>query len=162
MKTSLYEIKKDYLEIVNELELSQGELTTETEYKLKINKSELGSKSIAYTSVITTKESLNTQIDAEIKRLQAMKKANNNVIDRLKFNLLSAVEMFGYFTVGLTKFSIRKSSQVKVDDINLLPKEYKTIKVVETADKKAIKDALKLGKDVKGSYIEEINNLKIN
>ena len=162
MKTTLYNIKEDYLQIVNELELSEGELTPEIETKLNINQAELQSKTIAYHSVILTKDAFNTQIDTEIKRLQLLKKRNNSVIERLKLSLLNAVELFGDFEVGLNKFSIRKSTQVKCEDVNLLPKEYKTIKIVETADKKAIKDALKLGKELNNCYLAEVNNLKIN
>ena len=40
--------------------------------------------------------------------------------------------------------------------------EFKTVKVTEAADKKAIKDAIKAGKDVPGCSIIENLNLKIN
>ena len=160
-KITLHSIKQDYLDLISEVEELEGELTPETEYKLKINQSELQSKAIAYHSVILSKEAFTSTIDNEIKRLQALKKRNNNLIDRLKNSLLSAVETFGEFTIGTNVFGLRKSERVEVEDVNLLPKEFKTIKVTEQADKIAIKKALKEGKEIKNAYIVKQYSLKI-
>jgi hypothetical protein len=159
---SLFEITLTQKELINEIELMEGELTPEMEKHLVITKGELEQKSIAYLEVIRKKESFNDLIDNEIKRLQALKKSNTNLIDRLNDNLLTAVKVFGNFTIGTQKFGTRKSSQVIIDDVNSLPKEYKTIKVTEAADKKALKEALQSGKEIKGVYIQENLNLKIN
>lgn len=161
MKNTLYSIKNEYLEIVNEIEELEGELTPELEYKLKINKSDLNNKAIAYHSVILNKEAFNTTVDNEIKRLQGLKKQNNNVIDKLKNSLVSAIELYGDFTIGTNTFSLRKSERVEVEDVNLLPKEFKTVKVTEQADKVEIKKALKLGQEIKNCYIRKVYNLKI-
>lgn len=163
MKKSLYHIETEYLTLINQVEELGGELTPELEEQLMINETELQSKSIAYLEFISSKESLNTRIDDEIKRLQAMKKANNNLILRLKDNLLNAVKLFGKFEVGLTKFGTRKSQQVIVNvNANELDKEFKTIKVTETPNKKAIKDAIKAGESVEGCELIDVENLKIN
>lgn len=161
MINTLYEIKNEYLEIVNEIELLEGELTPELEYKLKINQSDLNNKAIAYHSVILNKEAFNTTVDNEIKRLQGLKKQNNNVIDKLKNSLVSAIELYGDFTIGTNTFTLRKSERVEVEDVNLLPKEFKTVKVTEQADKVEIKKALKLGQQIKNCYIRTVYNLKI-
>ena len=160
-KNTLHSIKKDYLDLINEVEGMEGELTPEIEYKLKINKTELQSKAIAYHSIILSKDAFTMQIDNEIKRLQALKKRNVNLVSRLKNSLLSAVETFGEFTIGTNTFGIRKSERVEVEDVNLLPKEYKTIKVTEQANKIEIKKALKQGKEINYTYIVEQYNLKI-
>ncbi len=112
--------------------------------------------------VIATKEDLNSAIDIEIKRLQALKKRNKGLVDNLKNRLLDAVNLFGAFEIGFNKFGTRKSTSVAVEDVNSLPTEYKTVKVTEAADKKAIKDAIKAGIDVPGCSIVENLNLKIN
>lgn len=161
MKNTLYDIKKEYLELINQVEELDGELTPELEYKLKINQSELTNKAIAYHSVILSKEAFNTTVDNEIKRLQALKKQNNNVIDKLKNSLVSAIELYGDFTIGTNTFSLRKSERVEVEDVNKLPKEFKTVKVTEQANKVEIKKALKLGQEIKNVYLREIFNLKI-
>ena len=162
MKKSLYHIETEYLTIINQVEELDGELTPELEEQLTINQNELQSKSIAYLEFIGSKEALNIRVTDEIKRLQAIKKSNDNLVSNLKNRLLDAVKLYGDFTVGLTKFGTRKSSTTVVSDINSLPKEYKTSKVTEQADKKAIKLALQSGESIKGCEIVQNVNLKIN
>ena len=159
---TLYNITEDYIELLNKIEIAEGEISEEVNQQLEINEQQLQTKSIAYLSVIKTKEALTMQIDEEIKRLQALKKHNNNIMKQLKDRLLNAVNLFGAFEVGFTKFSTRKSESIIVDDVNSLPKEFKVIKVTEQADKKAIKEHLKAGNDLKGCTIQQNNNLKIN
>jgi len=165
MKKTLFNITTDYLQIMEKVEILEGELTPELNELLTINETQLQSKSIAYLEVIKAKEERNNTIDTEIKRLQAMKKANNRITDNLKFRLLEAVKMFGNFEIlnGLQKFGTRKSTQIKIDiETNQLPKEFKTVKVTESPNKTAIKDAIKRGEAVKGCELVEIKNLKIN
>lgn len=159
---TLYEITLEQKTLINEIEAMEGEITPEMERQLAITESQLQQKSIAYLEVIRAKESFNDLIDNEIKRLQQMKKVNNNVIDRLNDNLLLAVKTFGEFTVGTQKFGTRKSSQVIVEDVNSLPKKYKTIKVTESADMVALKKAIQAGEQIDGVHIQENLNLKIN
>ena len=162
MEKRLYIIKSEYLDLISQIEQAEGELTPELESALTINKSELEVKSIAYVEVIKQRESFNARIDEEIKRLQAIKKANDNLVLRLKNNLLNAVNMFGNFEAGFLKLSTRKSKSVEVTiDTNDLPKEFKSIKVTETPDKTAIKKAIESGQEVEGCRIVENINLAI-
>ena len=161
-KQSLYNIVVDYDKLMDDIEEAEGVLTDEQIHHLEITEKQLQSKSIAYLSVIKSKEAINTQIDDEIKRLQAMKKRNNSLTSRLKDNLLSAVKIFGEFEVGLNKFGTRKSQSINVEDVNTLPKEFKVIKVTESADKKALKEAIKEGKEIEGVELVDNLNLKIN
>jgi len=162
MSKSLFNITLEQKVLMHEIESMEGELTPEMEASLQITEAELQQKSIAYLEVIRQKEGFNSLIDAEIKRLQQIKKAGNNVIARLNDNLLSAVKTFGTYEVGLQKFGTRKSSQVIVEDVNSLPEKYKTIKVTEAADKASLKKALAAGEEIEGVYIQENLNLKIN
>ena len=159
---SLYDITADQKLWLNLIESLEGEIEPEMEEALQITEQQLQQKSIAYLEVIRNKEAFNTLVDNEIKRLQQMKKVNNNVIDRLNDNLLNAVKTFGVYTVGLNKFGTRKSSQVIVEDVNSLPEQYKVIKVTEAADKMMLKKAIESGEEIKGVYIQENLNLKIN
>ena len=163
MKTeTLYNITEDYIELLNKIELAEGEISEEVNQQLEINEQQLQTKSIAYLSVIKNKEALTMQIDEEIKRLQALKKHHTSISKNLKNRLLNAVNLFGAFEVGFTKFSTRKSKAVIVEDVNSLPKDFKVIKVTEQADKKAIKQALENGEIIEGCTIQENKNLKIN
>lgn len=159
---TLFEITLEQKNLINEIEVLQGEITPEMEELLIINESQLQQKSVAYLEVIRAKESFNGLIDNEIKRLQQMKKVNTNLVDRLNDNLLLAVKTFGDFTVGLQKFGTRKSSQVIIEDVNSLPSEFKNVTVTESADKVALKKAIQAGEEIKGVYIKENLNLKIN
>lgn len=161
MGTTLYDITTEQRLLISEVEMMEGELTPEMEQALEINKSELQQKSIAYLEVISNKESFNTLIDGEIKRLQQLKRVNGNVITRLKDTLLHAVKTFGDFQIGTHKFGTRKSSRIEVEDVNRLPKEYKVIKVTESADKTALKKAIQSGETIEGVCVVEIQNLKI-
>ena len=159
---SLYKINAEYMELFGRIEMAEGVLTPELEEELIIKKSELEVKSIAYVEVIKQRESFNDRIDDEIKRLQAMKKSNDTLVSRLKTNLLQAVSIFGNYEAGFVKIGTRKSKQVLVDyDVNDLPKQYKTVKVTETADKVAIKKALESGETVYGCRLVENVNLTI-
>ena len=154
MKTTLYNIKENSLILMDDIEASEGVLSEEQESALDINKNELQSKSIAYLEVIKSSNAFISTIDDEIKRLQALKKRNGNLIDRLENSLLSAVTLFGEFTVGTLTFGKRKSESVIVDDVNSLPSEFKTVKVTESAKKAELKKALKGGEEIEGVYIQ--------
>ncbi len=159
---SLYSITTEYRMLMQEIEECEGVLTPELEEGLQINKEQLVVKSESYVHVIKTQEVYIDAIDAEIKRLQALKKQKEKSVDILKSYLLQAVENFGAFTSGFFTFSTRKSSSVEVVcDVNDLPKEYKSIKVTEVADKTAIKKALQSGEVITGCAIIDKNNLAI-
>lgn len=159
---SLYSITTEYRMLMQEIEECEGVLTPELEEGLQINKQDLLIKSENYVHVIKSQEVYIDAIDQEIKRLQALKKQKEKAVDTLKSYLLEAVENFGSFTSGFFTFSTRKSSSVEVFcDVNNLPKEFKSVKVTETADKTAIKKALQSGEQIDGCAIIEKHNLAI-
>jgi len=162
MSKSLYNIETQYLEYIEAIQMLDGELTPEMEQMLSINEAELHKKSLAYSEIINSKTSRIELIDAEIKRLTAMKKSEKNIIERMKTALVTAVNIFGEFEHSLHKFGIRKSTSVEVDDVNNLPDKFKVVKVTEQADKKAIKEALQSGEEVAGCRIVNNQNLKIS
>ena len=162
MKQSLYNIVEEQRFTLAEIEDMAGELTPELEEQLVINAQQLESKSIAYLEVIKDREAFINNAKEEIKRLQAIVKVNDNLVNRLKDNLLTAVKKFGSFEVGFVMFGTRISKSVNVDSemINQLPNEYKTIKVTESANKTAIKKALQDGIEINGC--ELVTNLNLN
>ena len=64
------------------------------------------------------------------------------------------------FSTSKVQISFRRSSSVVVPDIEQLADEYKKFGA-PTANKTAIKDALKLGVDVQGAYLEENTSMVI-
>ena len=165
MKKSLYNIETEYLEITNQLE--DGELSEELETALAINEKELQGKAIAYAYVIKDSEDTVTAIDAEIKRLQGLKKTEQNKVTRLKQNIHIAMELYGINEIKTEtiKLNFRRSEGVvsnsdtitkPIDDefCTYIPEQWKP-------NLTAIKKAIKEGREVEGYDLEERFNLQI-
>lgn len=159
---NIFKISDEFLTLIAQAEEAEGVLTEELEQALLIKEDDLLQKTSNYVGVIKTKEGSIEMIDKEIKRLQAIKKREENTLKWLKNNLEFAVKTFGEINTGNDVLKLRKSSAVEVDDVNALPKEYKKIKVTETADKTAIKKAIQSGENIEGCRIIQNENLKIN
>ena len=156
---NLYNIKSEYINIA--MQLTDGELTPELEQALEITEQNLHDKAINYGYVIKTLESEADIIDAEIKRLQELKKSRANAVDKLKTNITEAMELFGISAVKAPTFklSFRKSESIECDEF--IDSNYCTVKTSIAPDKVAIKQAIKDGKDVVGARLIIKNNLQI-
>ena len=92
---------------------------------------------------------------------KARRQAAEKRRDSLKGYLLYALQGQKFETVR-AKVTFRKSEAVIVEDEAKVPKEYWTEKVTEGIDLTAVKGALKAGKSVSGTRIEERYNPQIN
>lgn len=93
-------------------------------------------------------------IDGEIKRLQAMKKTEQNKQEALKDYLRTNMENMGVKKIECDLFTItlrKPVDVVSIDNPDDIPRDY--YKVVESIDKTLIKQALKDGHDVKGASL---------
>lgn len=163
MKKSLYNIEEEYLKIANQLE--DGELSPELETALAINEAELQGKAVAYAYVIKDSDDTVDAIDAEIKRLQGLKKTEQNKSKRLKETISNAMELYGIQEIKTEtlKLNFRRSEGVICTDSEVsIDKDLCTV-VPETSKPNltAIKKAIKAGVDVKGFEIEERYSLQI-
>ena len=158
---NLYEITREALELASLLETD--ELTPELEAALIINQDQLQSKAGNYAKVITNIQSDSDAIDAEIKRLKAMKDTKDRAVNRLKEALREAMMVSGIDKIEspLFKLSLRRSEAVEVDVVEALPNDFVTRKVVVTADKVSIKEAIKRGENITGARIIENFSLQI-
>jgi hypothetical protein len=158
---NLYEITQEaqYLAALLESE----ELTPELEAELLINQEQLQSKAGNYAKVIANIQSDLDSIEYEIKRLKAMKETKDRSISRLKEALRYAMLVSGIEKIesGLFKILLRRSEAVEVDVLESLPNEFVNVKNVITADKIAIKEAIKRGEYVIGARIVENFSLQI-
>ena len=163
MKLTIYQIEKSYNQLAEELIDNGGELTPLLEEQLAITEEQLQNKSVAYSFVIKQMDDDVDIIDAEIKRLQALKKQREKASEYLKERIKHAMELFSIEEIKtpLVKINFRKSESVEVDDVNALPAAFKVVKVTEQADKAAIKAAIKDGVEVTGCRIETHRNLQI-
>lgn len=158
---NLYEITREAMELASLLETE--ELTPELEQALVINQDQLQAKANNYAKVIVNIQSDSDAIDAEIKRLKAMKESKERAITRLKEAVKNAMMVSSIEKIEspLFKLSIRKSESVEVDILEGLPSEFVNIKNVVTPDKIAIKEAIKRGEFVLGARLVDNFNLQI-
>ena len=158
---NLYEITREALELASLLETE--ELTPELEQMLVINQEQLQTKAGNYAKVIANIQSDADAIDNEIKRLKAMKESKERAITRLKEAVKNAmlVSSIDKIESPLFKLSTRRSESVEVDIVEALPSEFINVKNVVTADKVAIKEAIKRGENVFGARLIENFNLQI-
>jgi hypothetical protein len=158
---NLYQITQEaqYLAALLETE----ELTPELEAELLINQEQLQSKGINYAKVIANYQSESDQIDAEIKRLKAMKESRDKKVTWLTESLKKAMLVSGIEKIEspLFKISIRRSEAVEVEIPEALPIDWQVKKVTITADKVAIKKAIKEGYSITGARLVENFNLSI-
>ena len=121
---NIWQIQQELLSIFDELEENDGELTEELEQQLTISQEDFRSKVESYTNVIKSVKADIAAIDEETKRLAALKKSKNALVDRLNKVIIDAVEMFGdttksggkFFDYGTGKVSIHNSQKVVLDD----------------------------------------------
>lgn len=158
---NLYTLTQEaqYLAVLLETE----ELTPELEEALIINQNELQAKAVNYAKVIANYQAESDAIDQEIKRLKAMKESREKKIEWLKESVKKAMLVSGIEKVEspLFKLSVRRSEAVEVDLVEALPNAFQNVKNVVTADKVAIKEAIKRGENITGARLVENFNLQI-
>jgi hypothetical protein len=156
---NLYNIKNEYLAIAQEL--TEGECTPELEQALIITQENLQEKAINYGYVIKNFESEVDIIEEEIKRLNALKKARINAVDKLKNNISDAMQLFGILEVKAPTFKMNFRKSESVEIFEGLDNEFITEKVSYQPDKIAIKNAIKEGRTVNGAALVTNFNLQI-
>lgn len=96
MGRPLFEITRDYLNLINEIEESEGEISEESEKLLFINGEDFADKMNAYQRIIKSKEAdIEFKYKPEIERLQKMIKANQSTVERLKATMKDALILLG-------------------------------------------------------------------
>ena len=160
---NIFLIQNEYQLLINQIIEADGELTSEIETALTINKEQLQSKAVDYSYVIKQLDSDCEQIDAELKRLQQLKKVRINLAERLKNTISDAMNLYEVEKIEtpLIKLSFRNSESVEITNEKQLDPCFIVTKTVSTPDKKAIKDAIKNGEIVTGATISYNKNLQI-
>lgn len=92
---SLFAISNDLRKVIEDIEIQGGEITPEQEEDLIISEANLKEKLEHYRKAILILEYQEQLAYDEIKRLQSAKKTKDNIVNRLKTNVLNAVLEFG-------------------------------------------------------------------
>jgi trans-2-enoyl-CoA reductase len=158
---SLYMISQEARDLASFLE--DGELSKEMETAMVINQSELQEKAINYGYVVKSFEGDLSLISEEIKRLTAIKKAKESAIDRMKDAVLLAMKIYSIEKVSspTLNISVRRTESIEVPLVELLDARFVNEKIVKSADKIAIKKAIKDGEIIEGAFIQANYNLQI-
>lgn len=121
---NLFELTAEQARIEALLEENGGEITPEIEEALTLTAEALPKKVDSYGVIIRQFAAAEAACDAEIKRLQGLKKTAQNAQKRMKERILDAMPSFGFDRLNgeTTKFSTRASKAVEVDEDILLKK----------------------------------------
>ena len=133
---TLWQLTQDELSFISLMEENGGEVNDEIIEELAIRRENFQYKAEAYSKFILKLESEAEQAAAEIKRIQALKKAKENTVQRLKDTLLAALMVFTEedakgirrYETPLAKLSTRKSQSVEILDEALLPDDFWVVK----------------------------------
>lgn len=165
--SNIYNLTNEYndlyyrlVETVNE---ETGECDEELINALTIKKEELNHKTESLACMIKETETREEQIDKEINRLKALKKRYVVVRKRIEDSILTSLISLGESKVEGLKatISFRKSVQTIIDDEQLLPDDYKKVKISFEPKKTEIKNAIEQGIEVPGARLQVVQNLQI-
>lgn len=160
VKKSIFQMTNEYVKLEQELIENGGELTEDLERALAINRNELETKSKSYIAVIKKIGSNIDYISEEVKRLQALKKVQENAQNRLKTAISDSMEAYGVDELDFItdKINFRKSESVEIQDIELLPSDCVIIEKKHIS-KTDLKRRIKSGEEIPGAKL--ISNRKI-
>ena len=163
MKKSLYQINEDFLELIEQLEENEGELTPELEQSLEIAANEFEEKSENYIKAIKNIDNDVLIIKNEIARLNELKKRKEKTSNRLKDFLQYSMRLRGVRKIdtGLFMVSLRKSKYVEIIQPEELPEDFLVKKITVAPDKKKLKEVLSKGGEIPGAVLKERENLQI-
>ena len=170
---NLYELTAEQARIEDLLEENGGEITPEIEEALTLTAEALPKKVDGYGVLIRQFAAAEAACDAEIKRLQGLKKTAQNAQKGMKDRILYAMQTFGFDKLAgeTTKFSSRSSKAVDVnEDVLLMNYREKIARFVSTlpdwislevkVSKQVIKDAYKAtGITPEGAQVVENTSL---
>lgn len=153
---SLYKITNKFAELMDKAQ--NGELTEEEYNQLGEELAlELQNKSANIIGYAQNKEALIDAIDIQIKRLQDLKKSEQNSLDRFKQYVKENMERLSIEKIGteLGILSIAKNPMsVEIENEDEIPSEFKQEVVTVKIDKTAIKNHFKTtGEVVAGTKI---------
>lgn len=129
MSQSLFNIQREYLEIVTELEDNGGELTPELETALAVNKEELQDKCQAYIWIINQLEGQKLVAMNEVTRLTDFVMQKDKTINSLKQGLLFATQLYG--VENQKSKAKHKPKQIQLDTITLSESITEAVEIVD-------------------------------
>ena len=158
--TNMYALTKAYEEVQALAE--NGEDVTDTLLSLE---GDIEVKAENTNKVIKMFSGYNTSIDEEIKRLQEIKKHNENAVERLKTgieNMMIALNKSELKTPLFSAKWVKNPPSVVIDDETQVDAKYLTIiPQIYNVDKNALKEDLKNGIELPFAHLEQGRRLDL-
>lgn len=159
---TLYEIKEQYLNALNNLEVDEdGEITNID----VIDKAEgdFKDKAEAVACYIKSLDAEAKALKEEIENLSTRMKSKQNYSEKLKDYLSFCMESAQVERIETPKVNLyfRNSSKVVVDDEAAIDEKYIVTKTTTSISKSAIKDDIRSGMEVTGAHVETTRSLQI-
>lgn len=164
MQSWLYELSGRANALVEALEYLDGEDEADASASIAEIYGEEVPQAIADgIGYIKWQESEVSELAKEISRLQAMKKARENRLRRVRrgyAEFLNAIDRKKVET-RFGNMTLSSSTETMVDDIGALPDVYKRTTIKVDADKTSIKQAIQSGSSVPGAHLETRHTIRI-
>lgn len=159
---NLYQITSEYEQILDHLYDDEGNLDATALILLDDKKLEINEKAVAIASYIKNLDAERIAIDNAKMEMAAREQRYKRKIEGLEFYLKDNMERCGITSIKHPYFDIKLKkcpSSVDIDDMDLLPTEYKRFKMEVSADKQKIKREMQAGVVVPGVTLK--NNLRV-
>ena len=145
--------------LAREVDVETGEITDETLFKLDELELARDDKALAVAAYLLGERAEAKAVKEQADRLAARARAHKARADRLLNYLRSNLPDGLKLSDARVQIGWRRSTAVEVDDDASLPDALTRITV--TADKTAIKEALKAGEDVPGARLVTRNSVSV-
>jgi hypothetical protein len=164
--TALYNLANEYLKLAETLADGDFDAATIADtIEASGITDDIAGKAQALEYVARSAEAHNGAIDAEIERLQALKKHRVSVAAGVRKYLFDNMQRMGIGKIDCPLFTldiVKNPPSVEIYDTMSIPAEYTyTPEPVVKIDKVKIKEAIKAGKEVPGAKLESSTRLRI-
>lgn len=148
------------LNLLNEIELAEGELTPEVELKIKSLSSQVDQAGEFYKRSENMIKFYESQIDSMKNLISRFERVNEYIKQSAKDSIaLTGSDLKG----DVYSFSLKKNPpRVNIKDESIISDYFKNKKEVVTVDKKRIKEAFDNGMEVDGAEMVQEYSVRLN
>lgn len=159
---NLYEINKEILDLIdNCVDRETGEIAIDANERLDGLLKDKNQKIINTAKFIKNRLAFVEMMKQEVKHLQARVKSEESRMEWLETYAKNYMVHGEKYEDPQVSVSLRKSSRVDVLNMDLIPQEFKRVNIEVSADKKAIGDAIKSGKEISGAIVADAYSIQI-
>lgn len=165
---SLYKITDEMIELSNMLEDpdsydENGEVLPVLQEQLEMVSQDFNNKAMACSYIKQMYENEFDAIDAEIKRLQALKERKKKAQKQVEDLIITNMNRLGLTEIKTPTRILKLTNSVSTEvyDMTKLPTEYQRTRIDVVPDKVKIKEDIKKGKVVDGARLVQTQSVKI-